>query len=118
MSVLSTTPHTVLQKRPDRPRDPDTNATELDYGNPTKEENIKGLFQSRGGVKSITDEGENIPFDAMFYTLVTDVADDDLLVVDLGWVAGNFVVVSVEPKPDLDGVFDHTEVLLRKDTRI
>lgn len=118
MSTLTDTPHTVRQKRPKRPRDSDTNATSLDYSDPSIDKDITGMFQSRGGVKAISGEGEGVPFDAMFFTLETDIADDDLLVVSLSWAAGNYIVVSVEPKPDLDGVFDHTEVLLQKDTNL
>lgn len=118
MSVLTDTPHTVTQKRPKRPRDADTNATDLDYGDPSVNRSVKGLFQSRGGVKAISGEGEGVPFDSMFYCHQTDIQADDLLEVDLGWVSGNFIVISAEPKPDLDGIFDHMEALLQKDTKL
>jgi len=118
MSVLTDTPHTVTQKRPARDKDSATNATSLDYANPTLERDILGLFQSRGGVKAISDEGEEIPFDSMFFSLEQNIQADDLLEVDLGWVSGNFIVISAEPKPDLDGIFDHMEALLQKDTKL
>jgi len=118
MSIFSSTPHSVTLKRPARTRDTATNATELNYGAPTKTATTRGLLQSRGGIKAISGEGESIPFDAMFFTLEVDVQVDDLLEVSLPFVVGKFVVLAVEPKPDLDGNFDHTEVLLKKETRV
>lgn len=118
MSTLTDTPHTVTLKRPARPRAAATNSTTLDYSNPSVNKSITGMFQSRGGIKAISGEGEAIPFDAMFFTLETDVQADDLFEVALTWAAGNYIVASVEPKPDLDGIFDHTEVFLQKGTKL
>jgi hypothetical protein len=115
MGVLRRTPHSVVLTRPRVDRDSGTNATKLNYASPTLTKTVKGMFQSRGGELSISEEGLAQPFDAVFFTNDSDVKQNDRLEVALAFYTGNFIVVVAEPKVALSGRFDHTETFLRKD---
>lgn len=115
MSLLKRTPHSVTLKRPTVSRDADNNVASRDYASPAETRVIKGLFQTRGGEVAVGDEGNIVPFDAVFYTLETDVETNDRIEVAVSFYTGNFLVVGVEPKGRMNGEFSHNQVSLQKD---
>lgn len=117
MSVFTREPHTVQVIKPTPDRDSATGATKLDYDTPISDRQVKGFISTRGGTMSTGDEGQSIGFDAVFFTKDTTIGVNDLAVLALGWLDGKFLVVGTEPKADLEGDFDHNEVLLAKDNR-
>lgn len=117
MSVFDREPHTIQVIKPTPDRDSATGATKLDYDTPISDRQVKGFLSTRGGTMTTGDEGQLIPFDAVFFTKDTVIGVNDQAVVALGWLDGNFIVVGTEPKAGLDGDFDHNEVVLAKDNR-
>ena len=117
MSVFDREVHTVQVVKPTPDRDSGTGATKLDYATPISDRQVKGFVSTRGGTMSTGDEGQLIPFDAVFFTKDTVIAVNDLVVLSFSWLSANFIVVGTEPKADIDGEFDHNEVILAKDNR-
>lgn len=119
MSLLRHTPHTVTVTRPKTKQDSDSKASYQDYADPESgwPKTYKGLFQARGGTLVQGDEGLEIPYDAIFYTKETAIADNDRVQVSLSWHTGTFRVVAVQGKARLAGQYSHMEVVLQKDTR-
>ena len=113
--ILRRTPHTVTLKRPAVSRDADNNVATLDYASPSLTRSAEGMFQTRGGEVSVGDEGQIVPFDAVFYSLETDFEVNDRVEVALDFFTGNFRVTAVSPKGRMNGDFSHTEVFLQKD---
>jgi len=114
MPVFDRDVHSVTVKTPSRPRDSSTGASSLVYDPPAAERTVRGFLVTRGGTVDRGGEGEIVGFDAVFFTKDTGFAVDDLVIVSLEGLAGNFLVVGREPKYDLDGAFDHDEVLLSR----
>jgi len=113
--MLRRTPHVVTLKRPAVVRDTDNNVATRDYDHPTKTVSIRCLFQTRGGEVSVGDEGQIVPFDSMLYTIEKDVEVNDRIEVALSFYTGNFLVVAVEPKGRVGGIYSHNQVSLQKD---
>ena len=109
------TPHTVQLKRPTVTRDAATNVATRDYDTPVKEKDVACLFQTRGGQVSVGAEGNIVPFDAILYTLDTDIEVNDRIEVALDFHTGNFLVTASVPKARHRGTFHHMEILLQKD---
>lgn len=115
LGILRRTPHSVTLKRPNVTRDTDNNVATRDYDNPILTKTVRCLFQTRGGEVSIGDEGNIVPFDAVFYTLDKDIQPNDRIEVDLSFHTGNFLVTAVVPKARQIGIYSHNEIILQKD---
>ena len=118
MSVFDREVHTVQVIKPKRNRDSLTGSSSLDYTTaPVSDRQVKGFLSTSGGTVDRGAEGEVLGFDAVFFTKDTVFEVDDQVIVSLEGLAGNFLVTGAEPKYDLDGDFDHNEVLLSKDNK-
>ena len=116
MSVFDNDVHTVQVIKPKRDRDADDGSSSLDYTvSPVSDRQVVGFLSTSGGTVDRGSEGEVIGFDAVWFTRDTGMEVDDQVIVSLEGLAGNFLVTGVEPKYELDGDFDHAEVLLSKD---
>ena len=115
--TLQRTPHTIRIVRPTRNRDSDTGVSSLDYASPVSDRQVTGFLSTSGGTVTRGAEGEVIGFDAVWFSNESDFEVADQAVVAIPGLSGNFLVIGTEPKYDLDGDFDHNEVLLSKDNK-
>lgn len=118
MSVFDNDVHRVRVVKPTVKTDLNTGATHFDYATPATDRTVEGFIVTRGGTATRGPEGQGIPFDAVFHTRDLAIAVNDLVELTLSWLAGKFVVVGTEPKSDIDGDFDHNEVLIARDATL
>ena len=117
MSVFDREVHTVSVVKPTRSRSASTGKSSIDYDTPVSTRDVVGFLSTSGGTVDRGGEGEVIGFDAIWFTKDTTIEVDDQVVVDLEGLSDNFLVTGTEPKYDIDGDFDHNEVLLSKDNK-
>lgn len=117
MSLLRHEPHSVQVVRPKSKTDADSKASYWDYADPEWTKTYKGLFQERGGTIIVADAGQEVPYDSIFYTKQTDIAENDRVTIAQAPFSATLFVVGVQHKCRINGAFSHTEVTLRKDTR-
>lgn len=110
MGVPINRPHLLQRTTPTVPKDAGSNVSRLDYVSGTVD-TVRGLFQTRGGKAAITPQGQQYTFDAMFYTVVDDMA----VYQRIGFEVEDFTVMAVTRKHGLDGKFSHVECQLTRD---
>ncbi len=122
MSALCSTPHSISVITPKVTRNANNNVSEPDYvvavGQATSRI-LKGNFQVRQGSRFVDDTGEKYLFDAVLYTFDKTITINDLITLPSAFpvdASGKYLVLSAEPKYDVDGIFDHTICRLVKES--
>lgn len=106
-------PHSAVRIRPGSSTD-STGATVSVYKGGTEvRKTITLLFQTRSGRFILVEEGVGYNLNAFGYTSETDVIIQDILILDLPGTKGNYQVMNVEPKYDLDGSFQYNKLSLQ-----
>lgn len=117
MNELFQQPHTVKVTHPSKARDAKSNVGSLTYTSPpATQENVRGMMQFRGGSRAVLDEGAAYPIDAILYTASSAVAVDDMVEPETpaAFASYKFIVTSVMPKTDVDGVVRHYQCSLTR----
>ena len=114
MAPFNKPPHSVTQKRAPVSRD-SANAGSRDFGSPTLERIVKGLFQINVTEVENAEEGRTFTAEATFFTKETDFEPDDRIEVAIPGINDKFVVVGVAAKHTTRGKLSHMEIECDRD---